>query len=262
MMMVRVFRVFLFSLVTILFKCNAFTQVDGGVFVGTENRRPRTAAHLSDTSCSSTNDGGIRFLGRGDDAMIRPGSVLVSPSFEFDHFLMRSAIFVYAIGEADHQDETIIRAVVIDHPTAFHIGEMSPTVTSRLANNTLFRGGYDGSDAVMLLHSAGGKDGPVETTGPEIGSSGIYEGGIASAMEAVDAGLIDQSQCKFFFNYMEFSLKQLDEMFGTVEDNDAWTSVEIPPEMVLSSEYARGQLWAKLRGIVKRHSGGADNESG
>ncbi|EJK76913.1 hypothetical protein THAOC_01294 [Thalassiosira oceanica] len=250
----------LFSLVAILSKTNAFTQVDGGRIFA----RRTAARSLSDTSCSSTSDdGGIRFLGRGDDAIIRPGSVLVSPSFEFDHFLMRSAIFVYAIGEDDQQDETIIRAVVIDHPTAFDIGEMSPTVTSRLANNTLFRGGYDGSDAVMLLHSAGGMDGSVETTGSEIGCSGIYEGGISSIQKQVDAGLIDPSQCKFFFNYMEFGLKQLDDMFRTVgvPDWDSWTSIEIPPEMVLSSEYARGQLWAKLRGIIKRQSGGTGEDS-
>ena len=252
MPLARVFRVFLFSLVAISSKSNAFTKVDGGVFIRADRRPQRTA--LSDTACSSaSDDGGIRFLGRGDDAIVRPGSVLVSPSFEFDHFLMRSALFVYAIGEDDQQGETIIRAVVIDHPTAFEIGEMSPTVTSRLANNTLFRGGYDGSDAVMFLHSAGGK----ETTGSEIGCTGIYEGGIASVQKQVDAGLIDPSQCKFFFNYMEFSLKQLDDMFATVEDNDFWTSLEIPSEMVLSSEYARGQLWAKLRGIIKRQCGDA-----
>lgn len=97
----------------------------------------------------------IRYMGSGDDAIIRPGVVLVAPVHEYDHFLMRSAVFVNAIG-LDEQDNVVIRGVVIDHPTAFTIGEMSPNVMGKLSDNLLFRGGYDGSDTAMMLHSAGG----------------------------------------------------------------------------------------------------------
>lgn len=139
-----------------------------------------------------------------------------------------------------------IKGVVLDHPTAFAIGEMSPFVTGSLSNNTLFRGGYDGSDTAMLLHSGGGLEGSVSSD-DEIGSSGIYEGGIVSAMESADAGAIQTNQCKFFFNFMEFTGQQLDDMFHGTEEGDMWMSLEVPTEYILNSDYSRGQLWAKLR---------------
>jgi len=156
----------------------------------------------SPTNNDNERDDGlkIRYLGSGEDAIVRPGVVLVAPKHEYDHFLMRSAVFVYAIG-LNEDDDLIIRAVVLDNPTAFTIGEMSPQIMGSLSDNILFRGGYDGQDSAMLLHTGGGSNGSVKSNS-EIGSSGIYEGGIVSAMESVDAGLISQDQCKFFFNYM------------------------------------------------------------
>jgi len=202
-------------------------------------------------SDSSTNEdsGKIKFLGSGEDAMIRPGVVLVAPNHEYDHFLRRSAVFVYAIG-VDEDENTIIRGVVLDHPTAFSIGEMSPNVVGTLSENVFFRGGYDGNDSAMMLHSAGGPSGPVKSE-IMIGSSGIFEGGIASAMESADAGEINPTQCKFFFSHMQFTEKELENMFAGAEDEDEWVSLEIPPEYVLNSEYERGQLWSKLRNKIR-----------
>ncbi len=197
----------------------------------------------------STKDNKIRYLGAGDDAIIRPGVVLVAPVHEYDHFLMRSAVFIHAIG-LDERDKVVIRGVVIDHPTAFTIGEMSPNVMGKLSDNRLFRGGYDGNDTAMMLHSAGGPNGPIKSV-TMIGSSGIFEGGIVSAMEACDAEVIDPDRCKFFFNYMQFTQKELDNMFGGVEDGDAWASLEIPADYVLNSDYERGQLWSKLRNVIR-----------
>jgi hypothetical protein len=122
-----------------------------------------------------------------------------------------------------------------------------------LSDNLLFRGGYDGSDSAMLLHSAGGSNGPIKSDN-EIGSSGIYEGGIVSAMEAVDAKLIGPDRCKFFFNYMQFTEKEIDNMFAGVEDGDAWVSCEVPTEYILDSNHDRGQLWSKLRNEIRNIS--------
>jgi hypothetical protein len=215
------------------------------------SRRSWSMTRRQMTGDSSTNEeaGKIRYLGSGDDAIIRPGVVLVAPSHEYDHFLMRSAVFIYAIG-LDEQENTIARGVVLDHPTAFTIGEMSPNVMGSLSENQLFRGGYDGSDTAILLHSAGGGDGPVKSDSM-IGSSGIFEGGIVSAMESADAGVIETNRCKFFFNYMQFTEKELDNMFAGVEDGDAWVSLEIPTDYVLNSDYERGQLWSKLRNSIR-----------
>ena len=142
--------------------------------------------------------------------------------------------------------------VILDHPTAFTVGEMSPNVLGTVSNNLLFRGGNSGEDSAMLLHSAGGQNGPIQSA-EMIGNSGVYEGGIVSAMEAVDAGLVDASQCKFFFNYMQFRELELDDLFSEVEDGDAWSSLEIPSEYVLDSNLGRGELWMKLRGTVKKN---------
>jgi len=193
--------------------------------------------------------GKVRYLGSGDNAIIRPGVVLVAPTHEYDHFLMKSAVYIYAIG-LDENENMIIRGVVLDHPTAFMIGEMSPNVMGSLADNRLFRGGYDGSDTAMMLHSAGGPDGPIKSDAM-IGASEIFEGGIVSAMESVDAGLIKAEQCKFFFNFMQFTQMELDNMFAGSEDGDEWVSLEVPPEYVLNSDYSRGGLWYKLRNNIR-----------
>lgn len=142
--------------------------------------------------------------------------------------------------------------MIIDHPTAFTVGEMSPNVQGSISNNLLFRGGNSGQDSAMLLHSAGGTNGHIPS-GEMIGNSGIYEGGIATAMKAVDDGLVNADQCKFFFNYMQFRELELDDLFSAVEDGDSWASLEVPSEYVLDSDLERGEMWMKLRGTVKKH---------
>ena len=216
------------------------------------NRRRLSPLAMVDSSSDDISSK-IRYLGSGDDAIIRPGVVLVAPKHEYDHFLMKSAVFVYAIG-LDEDEDMVVRGVIIDHPTAFTISEMSPNVMGSLSENLMFRGGRSGSDSAMLLHSAGGADGHVKGT-EEIGSSGIYEGGVVSAMEAADAGLANPDQFKFFFNYMQFRENELDDMFqGVVDDDgklDEWVSLEVPPEYVLDSDLERGEMWSKLRNIIR-----------
>ncbi len=215
------------------------------------SRRQLSPLAMADSSDDISSK--IRYLGSGDDAIIRPGVVLVAPKHEYDHFLMKSAVFVYAIG-LDEDEDMVVRGVIIDHPTAFTISEMSPNVMGSLSENLMFRGGRSGSDSAMLLHSAGGADGHVKGT-DEIGSSGIYEGGVVSAMEAADAGLANPDQFKFFFNYMQFRENELDDMFqGVVDDDgklDEWVSLEVPPEYVLDSDLERGEMWSKLRNIIR-----------
>lgn len=73
--------------------------------------RPRIVgfrSKLYTSSDESNESGGVRYLGSGDNAIIRPGVVLVAPSHEYDHFLRESAVFVYAIG-LDDDENTIIR---------------------------------------------------------------------------------------------------------------------------------------------------------
>lgn len=227
----------------------AFDQVQVSAFC-----KPITSTSISSkTQLYQTNNNEInpiRYLGSGPSALIRPGVVLVAPKHEYDHFLMKSTVFIYAIGLDDNQD-MVARGVIIDHPTAFTVGEMSPLVSGAVSNNLLFRGGNSGKHTAMMLHSAGGPDGPIPNS-EMIGDSGIYEGGIVQAMEAVDAGIIDADRCKFFFNYMQFREMELDDMFADVEDGDAWASLEVPVEYVLDSDLERGGMWVKLHNAVKK----------
>lgn len=89
--------------------------------------------------------------------------------------------------------------------------------------------------------------------GDMIGTSGIYEGGLQAAMDLADDGLVDPEKFKFFFNYVEFTDKELDSMLhATDSEGDAWFSVEVSPHIILGSEYTRGQAWSYLRRQMKK----------
>lgn len=183
----------------------------------------------------------IRFLGKGTRAIVREGCVLIAPPDEFNHYLMQASVFIYAIG-LDEYDEQVIRGVVLDNPTPFTMGEMAG-VSGSLAGNLLYRGGNTGGEVAMMLHSES------ELKRDEIGTSGIYEGGLELAM--VEDQEIDNF--KFFFNYCEFSPIELETMLETGDngtDGDAWTSVEVPKEVILE-EWDKNECWRFLRNVVR-----------
>ncbi|KAG7357467.1 ACR COG1678 domain containing protein [Nitzschia inconspicua] len=198
-------------------------------------------------SSSSTSDSSskIRYLGSGPNAIVREGVVLLAPVEEYHHFLRQAAVFVYAMGETDDSDY-VVRGVIVDHPTPFTMKEMMEDKPSdadkEVYNNLIFRGGDTGGESAFGLHTL--SDLGVD----EIGTSGIYQGGDFSSVSSV----VDSKKVKFFFNYMEFTEQELEDMLEVkYEDGDCWTSVEVPPELVLSSEYDRGEAWARLRNAVR-----------
>jgi putative AlgH/UPF0301 family transcriptional regulator len=190
----------------------------------------------------------VRFLGRGKDAIVRPGVVLLSPPEEFQHFLRQAAVFIYAMGE-DDDGVFVIRGAIIDHPTPFTMGEMAQQDgdASEVFKNLIYRGGEFGSDAAYMLHSD-------ETLGERtenemIGTSGIFQGGLEYAI--TNKMPLDPEKFKFFFNHMEFTEDELDSMLNTqTEKRDAWISIEVPPEMVLNSDYDRSEAWSRFRNAV------------
>ena len=155
----------------------------------------------------------IRFLGKGSNAIVRPGVVLLAPAEEFHHYLRQSAVFIYAMG-TDESDEYVIRGAILDNPTPFTMGEMMENkANGGVYENLIFRGGESGGQEAFCLHS-------VDSLGlEEIGTSRIYQGGELDKIE-------DPSKVKFFFNYMEFLEQELEEMIEIIhEDGDGWTSV-------------------------------------
>jgi hypothetical protein len=207
-------------------------------------RIPRGSFQRTATKDYSADD--IRFLGKGPNAIVREGAVLIAPQEEFHTFLRQSAVFIYAIG-TDEYDETVVRGVILDHPTPFTMAEMSPGVVSGvLSENLLWKGGMKGGDCAMMLHT----DSSMDLS--EIGTSGIYEGGLQQAMASVDNGAQASDQFKFFFNYCQFTPKELDDMLeGVDEDGDAWMSVEVPPGVVFA-DWNRGDCWRYLRNVIRQ----------
>ena len=178
----------------------------------------RTRLYSSDSGDDSKNHGNsIRFLGRGANAIVRPGVVLLAPAEEFHHYLRQSAVFIYSMG-LDDDDEYVIRGVILDNPTPFSIGEMMEVkTTGGIFENLIYRGGESGGqEAVFCLHS-------VEKMGlEEIGTSRVYQGGDLERLDEQN----DPSKVKFFFNYMEFLEQELEDMLEIIhDDGDGWTSV-------------------------------------
>lgn len=204
----------------------------------------------------------VKILGRGPDAIVRPGCVLVAPSNEFHHFYRQSAIFIFAMGEEERDEGNpyqepryIIRGLIIDHPTPFTLAEMmeqNPNVVENpMGQNFLFRGGDKGKDGVILLHDQ-------EDVAPfsEIGDSGIYQGGWDVALEKcrqAEKGEATYAQSfKAFFNYCEFTEQELEDLLDSQEDGDAWVSVEVTPKFVLDPDWDRGDAWKRLRNTLKQ----------
>lgn len=194
---------------------------------------------------TENEDDGVRYLGKGENALVRPGAVLIAPDHEHNHFLKKAAVFVYAVG-LDVFGERAVRGVVLDHPTVFTMGEMAPgTVQGLLAGNLLFQGGDQGNDKVLMMHDDAG-------FGREIGNSGVYEGGLVAATRLVDDGDSEPDRFKFFFNHVEFSDRVLRSMLAqTDSDGDAWISAEIPVDLVLDSDLDKGEAWRGLRRKLK-----------
>ena len=231
---------------------------------------------------SNNNNSNIQFLGKGVDAMVRLGVVLVAPQNEFHHFYRQAAIYIYAMGYdndipnndtgSSSSSTYYIRGVIVDHPTPFTVQEMIPSLAATtnpqqqqqhpLASNLIFRGGDRGREnSVLLLHNQKNIPGCSD----EIGTSGLYHGGfdylVSSSSDRTnhhtnenDMIDMDGNNFKFFFNYCEFTEDELEELFASNEDGDAWASVQIhDPSILLNEEWDRGDCWRYIRnGIVSQ----------
>jgi hypothetical protein len=227
--------------ISLLLSCSYCSHATS--FALSHSRRQPSALLLASSQGANGNES-IEYLGKGADAIVRPGVVLVPPSFEFSTYLRECALFIHAMGFDEQLEADVIRGVVIDYPTAFTMGEMGG-IEGKLADNIIYRGGSQGGDSVMMLHSFGGAN--------EIGTSGIYEGGLAEAMKACDNGTANPSQFKFFFNYCQFGTQELEDIINVEEDDDGWVSVQVPPEMVLSDCNDRGECWKQLRNAIRQY---------
>jgi hypothetical protein len=273
------------------------------------NNNNKAADDADDDDDNDSTSFSFRFLGRGRNAIVRPGCVLVAPSNEYHHFYRRAAIFIYGMGvdaaaasanttpnsKDDREDETVdvdflIRGLIIDFPTPFTLAEMmnhnARMVSNPLGNNFLFRGGDKGGDGVILLHNNppphlpppyyqgdgitvykitdndSSDSSSSSISNNEIGTSGIYQGGWDAALGACQTAATDSrtstnvvNNYKAFFNYCEFTEKELEDMLdsrGTDgNDDDVWMSVEVDADFILNQDWDRGDAWKRLRKVVR-----------
>lgn len=220
----------------------------GSSYLHSRRLQKETRQQLLCQQNESQNDNRIRFLGKGPNAIVREGVVLLAPAEEFHHYLRQSAVFIYAMG-LDDNDDYVVRGVILDNPTPFTIGEMMTTATEGgIYESLIYRGGESGGQEAFCLHSVKSMD--LE----EIGTSGIYQGGDLEKLDqSADTSDDDnEKRIKFFFNYMEFLEQELEDMLEIVhEDGDGWISVEVPSEIVLDSECDKGEIWSRLRNAVR-----------
>lgn len=213
-------------------------------------RLPPTAIFSSELPTANRQDPNVRFLGKGPNAIVRPGVVLVAPKNEFHHYYREAALFVYAMGEDEDYDNTyVIRCAILDMPTPFTLGEMAESTLlgeikgNPMASNLIYRGGDKGGDHVFMLHNQESVG-----NGEMIGTSGIYQGGLQDALERCGHGDAKAEDFKFFFNFCQFTEIELESML----DSDPWVAVEVPSEYILNADWDRGDCWRQLRNSLQQ----------
>jgi putative AlgH/UPF0301 family transcriptional regulator len=159
------------------------------------------------------------------------GVVLLAQPSEFSHFLIRAAVLLF-----EYDPKTGAKGVILEKPTAFSMGEMSPTA-GPFEPNVLFTGGEDGQDMAIMFHKYD-LDGFAKYIG-----SGIYVGGLKQARELVESYKAKPRDFKFIFNYVMWGPAQLE----TELKNGRWNLAKIPPDMVLEQAGGVGSLWSKAR---------------
>eukprot|EP01041_Mallomonas_annulata_P006298 gene6298-12743_t len=160
------------------------------------------------------------------------GSVLLSCPGEFNHFLIKAAVFIY------EHNERGSAGVILEKPSAFTMGESSPNI-GVFEGNTLYMGGEDGSDTAIMLHKF-----DLDGNSKYIGN-GIYLGGIRQAREMVTAGKAVPKDFKFFFNHVEWAPGILDEEL----EQGRWNVVKVPPDLILKQSTS-SSLWRIANNLV------------
>jgi hypothetical protein len=169
-------------------------------------------------------------------SQLKPGSFLLPPPSDTSHWFHKSVLLITHAGLTNDIGLPSWRAVILNKPTAFSVGEMvsaaggdaSAAVDEggvffgkTLGDNVLYNGGPHGKDEVTMIHPLKEMCPPSRELGSSDGKSSIDEtttcttlftAGIPLAVKAVEADIFKPSQFKFFYNHVEFSKEELEDM--------------------------------------------------
>ena len=192
--------------------------------------------------------------------VLRQGVVLVSQPGEHNHFLYEQAVFLYEYTQRGS------KAVILERPTAFTMGEISPgerlleasssstngvsqeLECSRGTRSSWVRsgrtsldadewlGGDQGGDMAIMLHPYAFTEQSKEC------GAGIFLGGMRQARELVTQGKASPKDFKFFFNGIEWPPGQLEQEV----EQGRWDVVEVSSDLILRQSSAT-TLWHRAR---------------
>eukprot|EP00903_Cladosiphon_okamuranus_P009078 g8679.t1 len=166
------------------------------------------------------------------------GTVLVSGKENYGHMTFKAVALVYEHGEGGPT-----RAVCVDKGLDFTIGEMSSGDLGPLADNRLFRGGEEGGEVAIMIHSH-----DIMGARP-LGDTGLFVGGFVSALELVEEGGAKPVDFKFFFNHLAWPPGALEEQV----EKGLWKLVKLPNAVLLETKRMRDmELWGRIEFALKK----------
>jgi putative AlgH/UPF0301 family transcriptional regulator len=194
---------------------------------------PRIDSHLYVTPSSSVGIASVKL------GSVEEGCLLVAQPNEYNHFMVRGAVLII-----HHAPEQRSRGLLLDHPTAFTVGETAPALDV-FAENTLFLGGEAGANTALMLHRF------ALPGARAVGGSGLYLGGVRSAMEKVEAGEFSPGDFIFVFNECEWEPGVLQQEVEAAR----WTVLRCPPHFLMPPGAGRARtssLWERCRREIRR----------
>ena len=166
---------------------------------------------------------------------VSQGVVLLAQPSEYNHFLIKAAVFVYDFGTGRGS-----KGVILERATAFSMGETSPN-SGPFGLNTLYLGGEDGSDRAIMFHKY-----DLGEKSKYIGA-GIYTGGLTQAAVLVEESSASPKDFKFIFNSVEWGPGQLEAEVQA----GRWDVANIPSNLILQQSSSAASLWSKARNTLR-----------
>lgn len=218
MLITTIFIVLIWSVLEIIIPSNAFINAP-------QHRKPLHSLYATDWDKAVQP---ASFTGRGSVILCQPG--------ETDRFFTKSVILI-----TEYSERGTVGAI-INKPTAFTMGEMSPGI-GVFEPNALFMGGNQGSDTAIMLH-------PYELGGfsKNLGN-GLYLGGMREAKELVENFKAKPRDFKFVFNTIEWPPGAFELQIETKR----WDFCTMSPELICGqTEDVYGTLWSSARNQLRK----------